>query len=96
MALVWQQPAARARYRRRAAMAERPFAELRGRQGLLRFRRRGTRGAAVEFALHCIAFNLKWALGQGRGTGVGLLWTLWVRITDRWILCGAAVLTWAP
>jgi hypothetical protein len=63
-AMMWvlQQPQARRAYRQRGPIVERPFAELRERQGLRRFRRRGLLGVRVEFALHCIAFNLKWAL----------------------------------
>jgi len=64
MAAVLTQPRARAVYRRRAAIVERPFAEMRLRQGLVRFRRRGIRGTTVEFALHCIAFDLRWAIGR--------------------------------
>jgi transposase len=64
MALVLSQPRARAQYARRRTLGERPFAELRFRQGLFRFHRRGLAGAAVDFALHCIAFDLKWALGR--------------------------------
>lgn len=64
MALVLSQPRARAQYARRRTLGERPFAELRFRQGLFRFHRRGLQGAAVDFALHCIAFDLKWALGR--------------------------------
>lgn len=59
MALVFEQPQARARYARRSHIVEPVFAELKERQGLKRFRRRGTRGARLEFALHCLAFNLK-------------------------------------
>lgn len=62
MRWVLEQPRARRAYRRRGPIVERPFAELRERQGLRRFRRRGLLGVRVEFALHCIAFNLKWAL----------------------------------
>lgn len=65
MAAVLQQPAARAVYLRRGAIAERPFAELRERQGLRRFHRRGRAGARLEVSLHCLAFNLKWAIGRG-------------------------------
>jgi hypothetical protein len=64
MAQVLRHPAARKMFRRRGRIVERPFAELRGRQGLTRFHRRGVAGARVEFALHCIAFNLKWAIGR--------------------------------
>jgi transposase len=64
MAEVLRQPRARARYRQRAELAERPHAELRFRQGLTRFRRRGVAGAGVEYALHCLAFNLHWAVNR--------------------------------
>jgi transposase len=59
MEQVFQQPAARKRYARRSQIVEPVFAELKERQGLKRFRRTGTRGARLEFALHCLAFNLK-------------------------------------
>jgi transposase len=62
MEQVMAHPAAKRRYRRRKAIVERVFAELIRRQGLQRFRRRGLLGSALEFSLHCIAFNLKWAL----------------------------------
>jgi len=63
MAEVLRQPAARTKYRRRAVIIEPLFAELRERQGLKRFHRRGLRAVRAEFALHCIAFNLKKAAG---------------------------------
>ena len=59
---VMTQPGAKRLYRRRKAIVERIFAELGWRQGLKRFRRRGRLGSALEFSLHCIAHNLKWAL----------------------------------
>lgn len=62
MVAVMAQPAARARYRLRGEIVERVFAELRERQGLKRFHRRGLLGVRAEFALHCIAFNLKQAV----------------------------------
>jgi len=64
MAEVLTQPAARAKYRCRAAIVEPFFAELRERQGLKRFHRRGLKSVRVEFALHCIAFNLKKAVAS--------------------------------
>ena len=63
MAAVLSHPAARAKYRRRHAIVEPCFAQLRERQGLRRFHRRGLAAVRVEFALHCIAFNLKKAVG---------------------------------
>jgi hypothetical protein len=62
MQYVMDQPAAKASYRKRAQIVEPVFAELKDRQGLRRFRRRGLRGVRLEFALHCIAFNLKQAV----------------------------------
>lgn len=62
MEQVFQQPAARERYARRSHIVEPVFAELKERQGLKRFRRRGTRGARLELSLHCLAFNLKRAV----------------------------------
>ncbi len=59
MAQVLEHPAARASYGRRAALVEPVFAELKERQGLRRFHRRGRSKVAMEFALHCTAYNLK-------------------------------------
>ena len=52
----------RKRYRRRQGRVEPVFSQLRGRQGLRRFRRRGLTGVRVEFALHAMAYNLSRAL----------------------------------
>lgn len=62
MRSVLEHPVARKKYRERAPIAERPYAELTERQRLRRFHRRGRLGVGVEFALHCIAFDLKVAL----------------------------------
>jgi hypothetical protein len=59
MAQVFAHPQARKRYARRSHTVEPVFAELKERQGLKRFHRRGLRGARLEFSLHCLAFNLK-------------------------------------
>ena len=64
MMLVLQNPRARQAYRRRMAIAEPVHAELRERLGLRRFHRRGLIGVRAEFALYCIAFNLKKALSH--------------------------------
>jgi len=64
MAEVLSHTAARAKYWRRQAIVEPCFAELRERQGLRRFRRRGLNAVRAEFALHCIAFNAKRAVGH--------------------------------
>jgi len=62
---VMAQRGARRQYRKRQGIVERVFAEFGWRQGLRRFRRRGRSGARLEFALHCIAYNLKWAISRG-------------------------------
>ena len=60
--LKMTQPEHRQRYRQRQAMVEPVFSQLRGRQGLNRFRRKGLAGVKVEFALHAMAYNLGRAL----------------------------------
>ncbi len=54
MAELLKHPAAGAKYRRRKTIVEPCFAEMKERQGLKRFRRRGMR---AEFALYGIAFQ---------------------------------------
>jgi transposase len=68
-------PEGRALYKLRSVLAERPLAELKERQGLRRFHRHGQRGARVEFALHCIAFNFRRVL-RGRLCVLGLFFRL--------------------
>jgi transposase len=51
-------PTVRERYKKRQAMVEPVFAQLRGVQGLRRFHRTGLAGARVEFALHALAYNV--------------------------------------
>ena len=89
-ALVLQQPRARAVYGRRMVIAERVHAELRERLGLRRFHRRGLGAVRAEFALYCIAFNLRRALhdpavlvvvvmsrsSQAGWTPVAAIWTV--------------------
>lgn len=53
------QPRARREYQRRQVLVEPVFARLRGLQRLDRFRRRGLAAVRAEFALHCIAYNLR-------------------------------------
>ena len=88
---VFQQPRARQAYRKRAPMAETPFAQLRERLGLNRFGRRGLRGARVKFALHIIAFDLKKAVGLPAS---GAVLTLWIaQPPSRWHLAAIAVVS---
>jgi transposase len=78
---VMAQRGARAKYRLRGAIVERIFAEIRERQGLKRFHRRGLLAVRAEFALHCIAFNLKQAAACLRL----ILWGFSVRVNGS---CG--------
>ena len=74
MAAVLAQPQAQRAYRRRAVIVEPVFARLR-QSGLSRFRRTGTRGARLEFALACVAHNLKLFLWSSRGVFVAVAFT---------------------
>ena len=59
MRALYEDEAGRAIYKQRAASVEPVFGELRGIQGLTRFRRKGLRNVNVEFALHACAHNLR-------------------------------------
>jgi transposase len=59
---VMEQKGAQLRYIKRRSMAEPVFSDLRYRQGLMRFRRKGTRFVRLEFFLHVIAHNLRRAV----------------------------------
>lgn len=75
--LKMTQPEHRERYRQRQAMVEPVFSQLRGRQGLQRFRRKGLSGVKVEFALHAMAYNLGRALAVAL-FGVFYSWLWWI------------------
>ncbi len=57
--LVMSQPNARAALAKRKVMVEPVYADLKGIQGLTRFRRFGLRGVRTEFAIHACAHNLR-------------------------------------
>lgn len=63
MQQVLSQPQAQAKYRQRQAMVEPVFSEIKLIQGLTRFKRRGLQKVRVEFSLHCMAYNLRKAVG---------------------------------
>jgi hypothetical protein len=88
MAQLMDHPLARARYRRRQAIVEPCFAELRERQGLKRFHRRGLKAVRAEFALHCIALNLKRAL---RRLFLLLIFSLFSRCGAERTICQSAL-----
>jgi hypothetical protein len=76
MVLVLQHPRARRVYGRRMVIGEPVHAELRERLGLRRFHRCGLTGVRGEFALYCIAFNLKKALSRRAGVFVFVVYSL--------------------
>jgi transposase len=88
MAQVMAHPAAKNTYRQRAAIVEPVFARLRA-AGLSRFRRRGLRGARLEFALACVAHNFRLFLGR---TG-DVFWALVItrRPGEPWRLSALAL-----
>jgi hypothetical protein len=93
MRVVFEQPRARQKYGLRRTLGERVYAELTERQGLRRFHRRGLAGVSVEFALHCIAFDLKVALRHSAApvlVGRGLLVMLYWRVDRLWAPIGVA------
>ncbi len=57
-----QQAQAQQRYLKRQGMVEPVFSQLKCRQGLRRFRRRGLQAVRCEFALHALAYNLSRAV----------------------------------
>jgi transposase len=79
MATVLNQPAARRQLRRRSAIIEPLFADLRERQRLTRFHRRGLTKVKVEFTLHCAAYNLRKA-----AAGAAFVLLLFVFIRSIW------------
>lgn len=56
---IMEHPQAREQYRHRRELVEPVFAVIKGRLGLTRFRRRGTAKVAMEFALVCVAYNVR-------------------------------------
>jgi transposase len=80
MAAVLQQPAALRQLRRRGSIIEPLWADLRERQRLTRFHRRGLAKVKLEFALHCAAYNLR---KVAVGAGLALLFTLSIRSAHR-------------
>ena len=59
-------PHTRARYCQRQAMVEPVFSQLRSRQALRRFRRRGLQAVRLEFALHVMAYNVSRVVALSR------------------------------
>lgn len=57
-----EQPEVRECYLKRQGMVEPVFSQLKCRQGLRRFRRKGLKAVRCEFALHAMAYNLSRAM----------------------------------
>jgi hypothetical protein len=97
MSLVLSQPAARRQYGLRRTLGERTFAVFREHQDLKRFHRFGLRGARVEFALHVMAFDLRWVLNRfaarpdmaESGAPLAVFVILWARV-------GGTPAPWCP
>lgn len=60
------------RYRKRAGWVEPVFSQLKGKQGLNRFRRKGLASVRLEFAIHALAYNL----GRAVALGFPLIWLI--------------------
>ena len=70
-----EEPKTRERYLKRQGMVEPVFSQLKCRQGLRRFRRKGLKAVRCEFALHAMAYNLSRAMALwAQGTIVIFCW----------------------
>ena len=78
-----QDEAVQQRYRQRAGAVEPVFSQLKGKQGLNRFRRKGLAAVRVEFALHALAYNVGRAIALKT---VLMHFIAWLRILIRGIL----------
>lgn len=77
MARILEHPLARTIYAQRKVIVETPWAVLKEKQRLRRFRRFGLKGAGVEFALHSLAFNLGLVARRALGAAFALFVALW-------------------
>ncbi len=67
MAQVLKNTRAKQKYRRRKVMVEPVFSDIKERQDLKRFHRKGLQKVKLEFALHCIVYNIKRAIKLEEG-----------------------------
>ena len=91
MRKVLEHPLAKARSRRRKSMVEPVFSALKDRQGLTKFHRRGLKKVKVEFALHCIAYNLGRAIRLERRTNPFVFQLFCYQKGDKYVV---AALLW--
>jgi hypothetical protein len=69
---IMEKPSAKKLFLRRQVMVEPVFGQMKGVQGLRRFRRFGLKGVRLEFALHAAAHNLRKLLALESGLGPGM------------------------
>ncbi len=84
MMQVLQHPRAKEKYRQRKALVEPVFAELKERQSLKRFHRRGLQKVKIEFAIHCVAYNLKRAIRLSDGLCLTFFVLYWRKNRGPW------------
>lgn len=71
-----QDEAVRTRYQQRAGWVEPVFSQLKGKQGLNRFHRKGLAAVRLEFALHALAYNIGRAIAVNRALKCVILWLI--------------------
>jgi transposase len=80
-----EKPENRQSYRKRQGMVEPVFSQLKCRQGLSRFRRKGLKAVRCEFALHAMAYNLSRAVALWAPTIIFIINSLLSNcINDGW------------
>jgi hypothetical protein len=88
MCKVLEHPKARAKCAQRKWMVEPVFSVLRDRQGLRKFHRRGLKKVKIEFALHCVAYNLGRTLRLERRRNVLFLRFFFYQNHDKYVVFG--------
>jgi len=86
MRQVLEHPKAKKKCRQRKWMVEPVFSVLRDRQGLRKFHRRGLDKVKVEFALHCVAYNLGRALRLERRANQLILQLFFLPLPTHYVL----------
>ncbi len=92
MCKVLEHPKARAKCGQRKWMVEPVFSVLRDRQGLRKFHRRGLKKVKIEFALHCVAYNLGQTIRLERRRNILFLQLFFYQNHGRYVVFG---LLWA-
>lgn len=95
MAQVLAHPHARRQYSQRKAMVEPVFSVLGSNQGVRRFRRRGLRGACLEFVVHCLAHNVRTAFRVAARAAEAAL-RRFVAIFSAWRVAAICIVLTSP